>query len=293
MSKKLSYLLILLLFVIGIGLLSYPALSKYLSKIHQSEVITQHQDHVEGLYDEEKAELMQAARAHNQELTEDVVLTDPFDDSLNAEMDEQYEELLNPAGNGVMGHVEIPAIDVYLPIYHGTSVKVLEKGAGHLRQTSLPVGGNSTHSVLSAHSGMTTAMLFTELTKLKKGNEFYFHILDEVLAYEIDQILIVEPSNTDDLTIIPDEDYATLVTCTPHGINSHRLLVRGTRVPYREKKEEKITSAKDRDWWFIAYLLLIPIILVILIYWRRKRRLHASQKDKRVKSHSADSKSDE
>ena len=146
--------------------------------------------------------------------------------------------MLDTDGSGRMGYLEIPSIEVYLPIYHGTSEGVLQSGIGHLGNTSLPIGGENTHAVLSGHTGLPNARLLTVLDKLQEGDQFYIHVLDEILAYEVDQIKVVEPDDISDIFIEEGEDYVTLVTCTPYGINSHRLLVRGTRVPYTEEKKE-------------------------------------------------------
>ena len=172
-----------------------------------------------------------------------------------------------------MGHVNIPEINVNLPIYHGTSEEVLQKGVGHLENTSLPVGGEDTHTVLSGHTGLPSAELFNNLSELEEGDEFYLHILGEVLAYKIDQIKVVEPQETSDLLIDPTKDYATLVTCTPYGVNSHRLLVRGTRIPYVENMENEqitTTSGKAREWlseYVNVLVVSISTILVVASIW--------------------------
>ena len=184
-----------------------------------------------------------------------------------------------------MGYVVIPKIDVNLPIYHGTSEEVLQKGVGHLQNTSLPVGGESTHAVLSGHTGLSSAKLFTDLDKLEEGNIFYIKTLGETFAYEVDQIKIVEPHETSDLLIESDKDYVTLVTCTPYGINSHRLLVRGTRIPYTEEVEKEIKKEQKenvgstwRDEYFKALaiglggLAILGIIFIIVVLIKKKGR---------------------
>ena len=199
------------IFLGGCALLAYPKASQWLNDLHQSEVIADYSSAVDGLDDEEAEKELQRAADYNRELTNTVSLTDPF------------------TAEGVMGYIEIPKIDVLLPIYHGVSSGVLSKGIGHLPETSLPVGGESTHCVLAGHSGMSNARLFTDLPKLENGDVFYLHIYTKTLTYTVDQVKKVLPTDTSDLTIVDGEDYVTLVTCVPIAVNSHRLLVRGTR----------------------------------------------------------------
>lgn len=201
-----------------------------------------------------------AAQEYNRYLLEEnIVLTDPFDPTaFSVEPDAGYENILNPYDNGMMGYLEIPAIDLQLGIYHGTSEQVLKDGVGHLENTSLPVGGEDTHAVLSAHTGLSDKKLFTDLVLLEAGDRFYIHVLDEVLAYEVDQISVVEPEDTSLLGVISGEDHVTLVTCTPYGVNSHRLLVRGTRIPYvPEEKETEDRTSWFRSGWMRQYALAV------------------------------------
>ena len=215
------------IFLGGCALLAYPKLSQWLNDLHQSEVIADYSSAVDGLDDEEAQRELKRAEEYNDQLTETVALADPFETKLTE--DNQYSTLLNFTAEGVMGYIEIPKINVLLPIYHGVSSGVLSKGIGHLPETSLPVGGESTHCVLAGHSGMSNARLFTDLLKLENGDVFYLHIYNKTLAYTVDQIKKVLPTDTADLTIVDGEDYVTLVTCVPVAVNSHRLLVRGTR----------------------------------------------------------------
>ena len=211
----------------GCALLAYPKVSQWLNALHQSEVIADYSSAVDGLDDADAQQELKRAEDYNDQLTETVALTDPFETKLTE--NDQYSTLLNFTAEGVMGYIEIPKINVLLPIYHGVSSGVLSKGIGHLPETSLPVGGTSTHCVLAGHSGMSNARLFTDLPKLDSGDVFYLHIYHKTLTYTVDQVKKVLPTDTSDLTIVDGEDYVTLVTCVPIAVNSHRLLVRGTR----------------------------------------------------------------
>lgn len=215
--------------VIPLILLLYPTVSQWASNHFQSTVCAEYTDIVDGMDDEDAQRELQRAEEYNDNLTESVeLLNDPFmqSDSLD---NTGYDDLLNATAEGVMAYLEIPTIDVMLPIYHGVDNGELAKGIGHLPETSLPVGGESTHSVLAGHSGMSNARLLTDLSKLKEGDVFYIHVYGRTLTYTVDQIKTVLPTDTSDLTITPGKDYVTLVTCTPYGVNTHRLLVRGTR----------------------------------------------------------------
>ena len=215
------------IFLGGCALLAYPKVSQWLNNLHQSEVIADYSSAVDGLDDEAAQRELKRAEDYNDQLTETVELNDPFETKLTE--NDQYSTLLNFTAEGVMGYIEIPKINVLLPIYHGVSSGVLSKGIGHLPETSLPVGGASTHCVLAGHSGMSNARLFTDLPKLENGDVFYLHIYNKTLTYTVDQIKKVLPTDTSDLTIVDGEDYVTLVTCVPIAVNSHRLLVRGIR----------------------------------------------------------------
>ena len=216
------------IFLAGCALLAYPAVSQWWNDRHQSNVVADYASQVEALDDETVEQELRRARAYNRDLTDVVALTDPFKTEGTVDTT-AYETLLQTTADGVMGYIEIPKIHVLLPIYHGTSTEVLAKGVGHLPETSLPVGGESTHAVLAGHSGMSSARLFTDLPKLAEGDVFYIHVYDRTLTYTVDQIETVTPTDTKDLTIVSGQDYVTLVTCVPVTVNSHRLLVRGTR----------------------------------------------------------------
>lgn len=274
-------LMVFLLFGIAIALTMYPFISNWLFENKTDSVADAVEQAAQEMDDSEQQAALQAAREYNQVLANGhVTLTDPFEEDVTDEDLAEYESLLNLMDDGVMGTVEIPVIDVSLPIYHGTSESVLQKGVGHLHGTSLPVGGESTHTVLTGHTGLSKAKLFTDLTEMEEGDIFFLHVMGENLAYEVDQIKVVLPSELDDLKIVPGEDYCTLVTCTPYGVNSHRLLVRGVRTDYQEAVEnpETFEDKEVESKWMEEYkkALLISIgcfigCLVVLGIVRRFR----------------------
>lgn len=221
-KKVLAGAALVLLLLIGLGLILYPILSNYLTSGEQSAVQAQYTDEVSSMENAEIEEELKAAQLYNEALLS-VQATDEV--KLRA-----YDELLNFTGNGVMATLEIPAIDVELPIYHGVGEDVLQKGVGHMPGTSLPIGGAGTHAVLSAHAGLPSARLFTDLDQLVVGDQFCIHVLGEALYYEVDQTIVTLPSDTDAVQIVEGADYVTLLTCTPYGVNTHRLLVRGHRI---------------------------------------------------------------
>lgn len=255
-------LLLILILLAGVSLLLYPTVSDYWNSFHQSRAIASYAEQVANIDDAQYEELWDAARDYNQSL-----LHHPNDFILSDEQQEIYKSLLDFGGNGIMGYIEIPMIDVMLPIYHGTEESVLQIAVGHLDWTSLPVGGAGSHCVLSGHRGLPSARLFTDLDKLKVGDVFMLHVLNEILTYEIDQILIVEPQDTDPLLIEPGKDLCTMITCTPYGINSHRMLVRGHRIESQEEpKDIRITADAVRiEPLMVAPIVAVPILLVLLI----------------------------
>ena len=260
-SNFTTFLLVVILFV-GLSLLLYPTFSDYWNSFHQTRAITTYAQQVSDLDEDKYDEIWSAAWAHNQSL-----LHRTTDYALSDEQMAQYNALLDVSGLGVMGYIEIPEISVSLPIYHGTEESVLQVAVGHLEWSSLPVGGESSHCVLSGHRGLPSAKLFTNLDKLREGDVFLLRILDEVLTYEVDQILIVEPQETSALQIIEGEDLCTLVTCTPYGINSHRLLVRGHRIENAaEAKIIRVTAdAIQIEPLIVAPVVAMPMLLVLLI----------------------------
>ena len=259
-----TYLLILVLLA-GLSLLLYPSFSDYWNSFHQSRAIAGYTEEVSSMDNDVYEDFRSQAQQYNEKLflrqkTENAFL-------IPEEQLAEYEQLLDVTGLGIMGYIEIPSIDVSLPIYHGTSDTVLQIAVGHLDWTSLPVGGESTHCVLSGHRGLPSAKLFTNLDKLAVGDTFLMQVLDEVLTYEVDQILIVEPDETQALMIEEGKDYCTLVTCTPYGVNSHRLLVRGHRIEtVQEAKAIRIPAdAVQIEPLLVAPLLSLPILLILLI----------------------------
>ena len=271
----------LLLLLLGLGLVTYPLVSSYYTERHQSEVHTAYQAVLEQAGNEEIDAARAAAEAYNRLLTSGSTATEL--EALN------YDNLLNLAGNGIMGYIEIPAIDVLLPIYHGVGEDSLEHGAGHLPGTSLPIGGKGTHAVISAHTGMTTSRMFTDLEQLVAGDMFYIHVLDETLTYEVDQILVVKPYQIEALEIDAKQDYVTLVTCTPYGVNSHRLLVRGRRVEAASNgfpNTSDVTAVEDtpkQSTWMVKYwegirnglfifLLIMTLLLVLTLLTKKLRK---------------------
>lgn len=265
MKKKTNHLttvLLILILLAGLSLLLYPSFSDYWNSLHQSGVISTYAEAVAEMDEDRYTHLWDDAFAYNQKLNsrDNAYL---LDDDLEA----QYNELLNVAGNGVMGYVEIPMINVSLPMYHGTSEAVLQVAVGHLEWTSLPTGGEGTHCVLSGHRGLPSAKLFTDLDKVNIGDVFLLRVLDEVLTYEVDQILIVEPQDTAALHIEEGQDFCTLVTCTPYGVNSHRLLVRGHRIANAEEARiVRVTAdAVQIEPMIVAPVIAIPILLILMI----------------------------
>ena len=236
----------LLMGLISLGIMLYPLIGNYLSEKNKSTVLTEYAQSVEKLDDGNILELLAAARAYNERLVPGTLsMEDVFSRAGQSIAEQEYYDLLAVNADGIMGYAEIPKIGVYLPIYHGTESDVLDVGIGHLIGSSLPIGGTSTHCVLTGHSGMAREKMFSDLDQLKPGDVFYLHVLDLTLAYEVDQIKTVLPDNTSYLGIEKDEDYCTLVTCTPFGVNTHRLLVRGHRVAYEESALEEITETED------------------------------------------------
>lgn len=265
------YFILFVVLLIGLSLLLYPTVSDYINSLHQSRAITTYVDEV-AMMDENKYQMTwDQAIEYNRDL-----LGRKNNFTLPKEMEDRYYELLDVADNGIMGYVEIPSINCTLPIYHGVDESVLQIAVGHLEWTSLPTGGESTHTVLSGHRGLPSAKLFTNLDQLREGDLFMLRILDELLTYEVDQILIVEPQDVDALTIEKGKDLCTLVTCTPYGVNSHRMLVRGHRV---ENTSTTVTvritaDAIQIEPIIIALFIALPLLMVsfVILFARSGRR---------------------
>lgn len=259
MKRKLSTMLLILVFFAGLSLLLYPSLSDYWNSFHASQAVATYSEEVRNLNADKYDRLIREAREYN------AALPGRYKAFFLSESDRStYNALLDVNGTGVMGYIEIPTIQISLPIYHGTEDEVLQIAVGHLDWSSLPVGGEGTHCVLSGHRGLPSAKLFTNLDKLVAGDKFVIRVLDEVMTYEVDQILIVEPNDLSALAIEKGKDLCTLVTCTPYGVNSHRLLVRGHRVE-NESEEIRVTSdAMKIDPLIVAPAVALPMLLALL-----------------------------
>lgn len=281
MRKALPTVFIILIFLAGIAVFLYPTVSNYLYEKNSTKAITGHVEKIAELSPEVIAAEKEAVKRYNQSLFENVVvLTDPFDPDAFPITDGNYTELL--AFDDVMAYIEIPEIDVYLPIYHGTEEETLSIGVGHLENTSLPVGGLTTHAVLSAHCGLPSARLFTDLHLLKKGSIFRIYVLDEKLTYQVYAIETVTPDETSSLFIQKGKDLVTLTTCTPYGKNTHRLLVHGKRIEEnRDTSIEKPRVEQQMDWEYYTMIaaIAITVIFVLLLLgsavasliWRKKK----------------------
>lgn len=276
MKKVLRVLLPALIFLLGFAVLFYPVFSDLWNQHRQNSLISSYDNTVAALPEETTSELLEQARAYNAGL--DKAFHDAFTgDTLPP--DDVYWSLLDPDGSGIMGYLEIPKISLRLPIYHGTSEASLQRGVGHLAGTSLPVGGEGTHSVLSAHRGLPSALLFTDLDQLQVGDQFYITVVGEKLAYAVDQILVVEPDQVSALTADDSGDYVTLLTCTPYGVNTHRLLVRGSRTALDEQEDSTVTALQQTVHSFgwkgkllLALLALLIAAALVAIVRRKKKK---------------------
>ena len=262
MKNKLTTILLILALFAGLSLLLYPTVSDYWNSLHASQAVADYAENVRNLEAEKYEQVLQDAKSYNQMLPDKQTTF-----ALSEEEKEAYDALLDISGTGVMGYIEIPTVNISLPVYHGTEDAVLQIAVGHLEWSSLPVGGESTHCVLSGHRGLPSAKLFTNLDKLVAGDKFVMRVLDEVLTYEVDQILIVEPTDVSTLMIEAGKDLCTLVTCTPYGINSHRLLVRGHRIENQDEAQAiRVTSdAIQIEPLIVAPAVALPMLLVLLV----------------------------
>ena len=278
MKKRTTTIIFFIFFLAGLSLLLYPFIANEWNNYRQKRLMSNYEEVVaekEAAGEIDYEAEWEKARAYNDALLPSI-LPDSFAVAEASDEDEEYMSALNLAGDGIMGSVEIPKIDITLPIFHTTEEDVLEQAAGHLEGSSLPVGGESTHAVISAHRGLPSAALFTDLDKLEEGDHFLIHVLDDTLCYEVDQITVVEPEETDTLAVVEGEDLVTLLTCTPYGVNSHRLLVRGHRVPYvPEEVEDESTSGISLH---TSYLLWVAVGLavtgaVVAVLYNKKKKL--------------------
>lgn len=250
MKRGLSWLVRPILILIGFGILLYPSISEYLSQHNSSRATASYDTSVQELQQERLHALLEEARDYNRQLLESNGYEAPLTDDEGVPItEESYWDILNINGDGMMGYIHIPRLNETIPIYHGTAEEVLQVGVGHVQNTSLPVGGENTHAALSGHRGLPTASLFTDLDQVQVGDTFYIQILGETFAYQVNQILTVLPEETEALAIQPGEDYVTLITCTPYGINSHRLLVRGTRIPYIPEEAAVQQAMEEPNLW--------------------------------------------
>lgn len=272
--KRLRIVLSATIFLLALLLTLYPILSNRYNASHQAKIQTSYQEVLGQTDNAELERVIEQAIAYNASIKPGT-MGEAYSPNAMLEASKDYVNQLNVDGNGIMGYIEIPKIDVDLPIYHGTESETLDKGVGHLLGSSLPVGGESTHTILSGHSGMASQKMFTDLEQLREGDVFYLRVLNEVLAYQVKAIMTVEPRSTAFLGVVPDEDLCTLVTCTPTGVNTHRLLVRGTRIPYEEavaveeeivKQEEDPVSHWEDQYWLGIRLGLVAMICVVLLF---------------------------
>lgn len=274
MKKKMFTICTVLLFLAALGLTLYPLISNYVNQKYASQIHTAYQEVMEQIDDSALREAKEQADIYNHSLIPGASTQDAYSQEGLLAASADYDSQLNLAGNGIMGYVEIPKISVNLPIYHGTENDSLERGIGHLLGSSLPVGGENTHAILSGHSGMASQKMFTDLEQLTVGDVFYLHVLNETLSYQVVEINTVLPYDTSLLGIVPGEDLCTLVTCTPYGVNTHRLLVRGSRIPYEEAEllmEETVSEEAAASTWEEKYLqgiilgIAAALVLILVI----------------------------
>lgn len=278
MKKKIPGILFGLMFLIGFGILVYPTVADQWNTYRQNRLISSYENTVEKMEPEDFTREWEAARNFNATIPQNNIYGDVFGEDGEETENTAYWQVLNIAGDGVMGYLSIPKIDVKLSIYHGTSDEVLQTGIGHLDGTALPIGGESTHSVLAAHRGLPSARLFTDVDQLQEGDRFYIHVLDEVLAYQVDQILDMVDKDDHEtlekaLQTEEGKDYVTLFTCTPYGVNSHRLLARGVRVPYNGEEDVKPTAAESmlqsiQDYYMLYLLLGLAVTFLVILLLR-------------------------
>lgn len=293
MKRKISGILFGLLFLIGFGILAYPTVSNQWNTYRQSRLISNYEQVVSDMQPEDYTKEWEAAREFDSTLVQNNIYGDVFGSDDVDMKDTDYWKVLNVAGDGVMGYLSIPKINIKRAIYHGTAEDVLQTGIGHMNGTSLPIGGESTHSVLAAHRGLPAARLFTDIDQLKQGDMFYIHVLDETMAYQVDQILDMVDKDDHEtleeaLQIQEGEDQVTLFTCTPYGVNSHRLLVRGTRVPYNGEEEVESTPVDSMlraiQNYYMLYLILglavtLLVILIMKFLFDRKNKKRSGKTD--------------
>lgn len=266
-----STIVLIIILIVGLSVMLYPTVSNWWNKRVQSQAIAEYDKTIQNIDQNRYDEIWANAEEYNKKLSE---LYAPFS---NADEIDGYDNILDVSGTGIMGYITIPVIKVEIPIYHGTSAEVLNIAAGHLKGSSLPIGGKNTHAVISAHRGLPSARLFTDLDKLVKGDTFTITILDRVLTYQVEEILIVKPEEVEKLAIIPDNDYVTLMTCTPYGINTHRLLIRSHRIDTVYEKTVKISAdAVQVDPMLVIPVIAFFLLILLVIFWavsgKKKRK---------------------
>ena len=280
-SEKILLIIAIIFIIVGTGIFLYPSISNYFAEKNHVEAIRNYDKMVVKIGEDSLKKEKEKAQTYNENLSGDPV-HDPFVFGSGDALPENYKEVLNISGDGIMGYIQIPKISVDLPIYHGTSEEVLEKGVGHIQNTSVPIGGNSTHSVLTGHTGLPNAELFTRLDELVVGDIFYIHVLNDILTYKVYEIKVVLPDNIDELRITSGEDLVTLVTCTPYGVNSHRLLVKAKRVEYEDYTENNnsgntietsnnsntinnVETKKTNKQYYLTGIQIGTVILIIVL----------------------------
>lgn len=270
MKNKIKIIICVLIFAAGLSVMLYPAVSNYLHQRHQMGVIDDYREQTEKMSQEQIEALKNDARRYNERLA-DIAINGSASETSS---DLEYQNLLN-ISDDVMAYITIPVCDISLPIRHGCGEDVLQKSAGHIPESSLPIGGENTHAVITAHRGLPSAKLFTNIDSLKEGDLFFIHGVDETLAYKVDQIKVVLPDDISYLQITPGKDYVTLVTCTPYGINTHRLIVRGERTEYVQEVEEKqvAEARKKHNRTVLLYVIgiIAAILVMLIVYFIRKR----------------------
>lgn len=278
-NEKILLIIAIIFIIVGTGIFLYPSISNYFAEKNHVEAIRNYDKMVVKIGEDSLKKEKEKAQTYNENLSGDPV-HDPFVLGSGYALPENYKEVLNISGDGIMGYIQIPKISVDLPIYHGTSEEVLEKGVGHIQNTSVPIGGNSTHSVLTGHTGLPNAELFTRLDELVVGDIFYIHVLNDILTYKVYEIKVVLPDNIDELRITSGEDLVTLVTCTPYGVNSHRLLVKAERMEYEDYIENNgntteasnnsntinnVETKKNNKQYYLTGIQIGTVILIIVV----------------------------
>ena len=276
-KKKKSNKLFIFIFILGLAIMTYPMISNWYYRIESNNQVADYKEARDLLSDEEIQRRIRLAKIYNDNLG-NVTPKDPYSEEEKHKAIENYAQMLELRTK--IGVINIPSIDVELPIYAGTNEEILQKGAGHLEGTSLPIGGESTHTVITAHSGLPSARLFTDLQKVKMGEKFYIDNIAGTLAYEVDHIDVIDPSDFSQLLVVPEKDYATLLTCTPIMINTHRLIVRGHRVPYVPEVDEKVKEDKGKNLGIDKRLIILLIFAIIILgrYFLSKRKKKLAKK---------------